>query len=162
MPLSQCGGRLGEPYRNRLYLPCGELPERIKRMKLKTIASIAVLASAFVCTAAEPRSAVSAPALVPMPREVKLTGGTISCSSAPKVELVAGLPKEGYELSVTSNGVMIRASDDAGEFYARQTLAHDTSAPAWRRFRLRGAGRCERRRREIRQRRRPASAPGNP
>ena len=123
MPLSQCGGRLGEPYRNRLYLPCGELPERIKRMKLKTIASIAVLASAFVCTAAEPRSAVSAPALVPMPREVKLTGGTISCSSAPKVERVAGLPKEGYELSVTSNGVMIRASDDAGEFYARQTLA---------------------------------------
>lgn len=61
-------------------------------------------------------------ALIPKPREMTLTGGTCSATVL-NVERVVGIPAEGYELSVTANGVTIRASDDAGEFYARQTLA---------------------------------------
>ena len=69
--------------------------------------------------AASPRCAV-----IPAPREMKFTGGTFSRSlkSMAKVERVAGIPAEGYELSVTPKGVTIRASDNAGKFYAFQTL----------------------------------------
>ena len=64
-----------------------------------------------------------APALVPMPREIAWAGGTCASAEEPKVKRVAGIPQEGYGLSVKPDGVTIRASDDAGEFYARQTLA---------------------------------------
>jgi hexosaminidase len=62
-------------------------------------------------------------ALVPMPREITLTKGSCPAAAKPKVEKVAGIAKEGYELSVTPKGVTIRASGDAGVFYAQQTLA---------------------------------------
>ena len=61
-------------------------------------------------------------ALIPMPREVKATGGECRKSDAPKAEVVATIPPEGYELSVTPDGVTIRHSDDAGLFYATMTL----------------------------------------
>ena len=56
--------------------------------------------------------------LIPMPCEVKVSGGECRKSDAPKVETVATIPPEGYELSVTPDGVTIRHSDDAGLFYA--------------------------------------------
>ena len=62
-------------------------------------------------------------ALIPKPREMTLTGGTCVSEENLKVVRVAGIPAEGYELSVTTNGVTILASDEAGEFYARQTLS---------------------------------------
>lgn len=62
-------------------------------------------------------------ALIPKPREMTLTGGTCASEENLKVVRVAGIPAEGYELSVTTNGVTIHASDEAGEFYARQTLS---------------------------------------
>lgn len=62
-------------------------------------------------------------ALIPKPREMTLTGGTCASEENLKVVRVAGIPAEGYELSVTTNGVTILASDEAGEFYARQTLS---------------------------------------
>ena len=68
-------------------------------------------------------SADAAPALIPAPREMALTKGTCARAAEPTVERVAGISAEGYELSVKPDGVTIRASDDAGEFYARQTLA---------------------------------------
>ena len=40
----------------------------------------------------------------------------------PAVENVASIPPEGYEISITKDGVKIRASGDAGVFYARMTL----------------------------------------
>ena len=63
-------------------------------------------------------------AVVPAPREMKFTEGTFLWRGLymPKNERAAGIPAEGYELSVTTNGVTIRSSDAAGEFYARQTL----------------------------------------
>ena len=70
-------------------------------------------------------SFASLPALIPIPRELKLTGGTVAfaATNSPKVEVVASIPPEGYELSITKDGVTIRHSDDAGLFYAKQTLA---------------------------------------
>ena len=64
------------------------------------------------------------PALIPIPREMKLTGGsvTFAATNSPKIEVVASIPPEGYELSITKDGVTIRHSDDAGLFYAKMTL----------------------------------------
>ena len=66
--------------------------------------------------------------LVPRPRSVVRTEGVY----APGVSSVDGLaverlsdpsiPPEGYRLSVTSNGVRVASSGEAGEFYARETL----------------------------------------
>ena len=66
----------------------------------------------------------AAPMLIPAPREMTMTGGEVlAASAAPKTEVVKSIPPEGYELSITTNGVTIRHSDDAGLFYAKMTLA---------------------------------------
>ena len=62
--------------------------------------------------------------LIPALREIRATGGEYLEKKPPKLERVAGLPPEGYELSITTNGIMIRHSDDAGAFYAKITLFH--------------------------------------
>ena len=63
------------------------------------------------------------PALIPAPQEVSWREGECRAKGEPKVERVASIPPEGYELSVTKDGVTIRSSDDAGAFYAKMTLA---------------------------------------
>lgn len=60
--------------------------------------------------------------LIPMPRDMKVSEGECRTSVAPKAEIVATIPPEGYELSITPDGVTIRHSDDAGLFYAQMTL----------------------------------------
>ena len=67
----------------------------------------------------------SVPALIPMPREMKLTGGSVALAvtNSSQVEVVASIQPEGYELSITKDGVTIRHSDDAGLFYAKVTFA---------------------------------------
>ncbi|MBR0067452.1 MAG: beta-N-acetylhexosaminidase [Kiritimatiellae bacterium] len=62
-------------------------------------------------------------AIIPAPQKMSVTGGECRLKGAPKVENVASIPPEGYELSITKGGVTIRCSDDAGAFYARMTLA---------------------------------------
>ena len=62
-------------------------------------------------------------AIIPVPQKMSVTGGECRLKGAPKVEKVASIPPEGYELSITKGGVTIRCSDDAGAFYARMTLA---------------------------------------
>ena len=62
-------------------------------------------------------------AIIPAPQKMSVTGGECRLKGAPKVEKVASIPPEGYELSITKGGVTIRCSDDAGAFYARMTLA---------------------------------------
>ena len=55
----------------------------------------------------------AAPMLIPAPREMTMTGGEVlAASAAPKTEVVKSIPPEGYELSITTNGVSIRHSDD--------------------------------------------------
>ena len=57
-----------------------------------------------------------------MPREIAFTQGECAVVD-PSVESVEGIASEGYELSVTPQGIVIRASGKAGVFYASQTLA---------------------------------------
>ena len=47
----------------------------------------------------------------------------------PKIERVPGIPPEGYELSIATNGITVRSSDDAGAFYANMTLKQLKDAP---------------------------------
>ena len=86
----------------------------MKTERLLSVSAAALLAIAPVFA--------NTPAVVPAPREMAVADGVCSADATPKVERVAGIPAEGYELSVRPDGVTIRASDDAGEFYARQTL----------------------------------------
>ena len=62
-------------------------------------------------------------AIIPAPQKMTVTGGECHPKAEPKVETVASIPPEGYELSITKDGVTIRSSDDAGTFYAKMTLA---------------------------------------
>ena len=62
-------------------------------------------------------------ALVPAPREQAWRDG--SCAFAGKeVRFVrdAALPPEGYRLDIAPDGVTVASVDEAGAFYARQTL----------------------------------------
>ncbi len=69
------------------------------------------------------------PALIPLPAKVEWRDEVLSGSVLVRVERVEGLPREGYELEVSAaTGALIRASSDAGEFYARQTLRQLWSA----------------------------------
>jgi len=71
---------------------------------------------------------VSAGPLLPRPRDMRLTGGVLVVP--PKTfdrswyvySVDPTLPQEGYALSISTNGVFVRSSDAAGEFYAVQTL----------------------------------------
>ena len=118
---------------------------------LAVVGSASAAASATVTSAAMAANA-SVPALIPMPREMKLTGGSVACVAAnsPKVEVIASIPPEGYELSITKDGVTIRHSDDAGLFYAKVTLGQlkDATKRDFAEFSVRAA---EHRRRLIRE-----------
>ena len=63
--------------------------------------------------------------LVPAPqRIVRKEGMFRSASANPPIaeSRDASLPPEGYRLSVTPDGIAVASADDAGAFYARQTL----------------------------------------
>ena len=65
--------------------------------------------------------------LIPMPREVApRTGAYSSAEGAETVDVKrladAVLPAEGYRMVVAKDGITVWSSDDAGAFYARQTL----------------------------------------
>ena len=79
-----------------------------------------VLLASCPAFAAMPRTAT----IIPAPREMSVTGGEYWVRTPPKMEQVASIPPEGYELSVTTNGMMIRYSDDAGAYYAKMTIFH--------------------------------------
>ena len=74
------------------------------------------------------------PVVVPAPREMKATGGSYSVkaekvgASLYSFKTDPALPAEGYRLSVTEKGISVVASDDAGRFYAEQTLRQLSSA----------------------------------
>ena len=60
--------------------------------------------------------------LLPVPREVDLGTQTVMARE-PRVTVGApGLPPDGYELTISTNGVVVDAADDAGASYARATL----------------------------------------
>ena len=73
-------------------------------------------------------AAVAKPVIVPAPQKMKVNDGSFSVKaktvshSLYSFEKDASLPKEGYRLSVTTKGIAVRSADDAGRFYAEQTL----------------------------------------
>ena len=67
--------------------------------------------------------------VIPVPSDVVMTEGTYSYEDEPKVSVTfvkKGVAPEGYELTVTPKGVKIKATTEAGAFYALQTLAQMT------------------------------------
>ena len=69
------------------------------------------------------------PALVPAPVKLTMRAGTYRMKTGAVTEAVfakrtvdASLPKEGYRLEIGESGVSVAAADDAGFFYALQTL----------------------------------------
>ena len=87
-------------------------------MKRRVACLFAVVAIAAM--AEVPKTAT----IIPAPREMRVTGGEYWATKPPKMEKVAGLPPEGYELSIRPDGMTIRYSDDAGAYYAKMTLFH--------------------------------------
>ena len=83
-----------------------------------------------ILTAALTAFAQSSDCVIPKPNDVTLTGGVYTFQDEPKVECrilgmrshLPAFPEGGYEMTITKRGVKILASDDAGFFYARQTL----------------------------------------
>ena len=73
-------------------------------------------------------AAVNSPAVVPAPQEMKVNEGSFSLKAKTlerkdyKYTLGKSLPKEGYRLSVTAGGIAVVSADEAGRFYAEQTL----------------------------------------
>ena len=103
-----------------------------------------------ICLAvASAAGCVSFAALVPAPREFAAGDGAFSVTSKVSYSCVdwydfdrvgqclaeaktqvsrdEALPPEGYRLAVAADGISISAADDAGEFYARQTLRQLTT-----------------------------------
>ena len=89
-----------------------------------------LLLIAAIAAATLTASAQSPDNVIPKPNDVTLTGGVYTFQDEPKVECkilgtrshLPAFPEGGYEMTITKRGVKILASDDAGFFYARQTL----------------------------------------
>ena len=64
------------------------------------------------------------PQLLPYPRKLRFINGASRLNQETPVTVQHNktLPPEGYSLALENNRVLITARDDAGEFYARQTL----------------------------------------
>ncbi|MBP2340486.1 hexosaminidase [Saccharothrix coeruleofusca] len=68
-----------------------------------------------------------------LPKPVRFTrgDGEVEFSGRVEVRAVDG-PAEGYRLSISDSGVVVEAADEAGEFYARQTLRQLSGPDAFR------------------------------
>lgn len=94
----------------------------------------------IVVTLAAPEKAAPRPALVPAPVKLTAKAGMCRVKAGEATEAVfakrtvdASLPKEGYRLEVGEAGVSVAAADEAGFFYALQTLKQ-LAYPSWGRL----------------------------
>lgn len=60
--------------------------------------------------------------LLPLPREITMGEGTCPADAKPVDRTDSALPAEGYVLEIAPDGIAIASRDEAGGFYARQTL----------------------------------------
>ena len=62
--------------------------------------------------------------VIPYPQSVEMTETVFDKSNIDKIKYrtVEGMPAEAYELQIKKNSIIIKSSDDAGRFYAQQTL----------------------------------------
>ena len=109
---------------------------KVERAKLTVCACVAL--AAFRMTLAAEGTCADC-ALIPMPREVApRTGAYLSAEGAETVGVKrladAAIPAEGYRMVVAEDGITVWSSDDAGAFYARQTLRQlaQKKAKEWR------------------------------
>ena len=84
------------------------------------LGSVVLVGVTLTVKAAMPPTAT----IIPAPREMSVTGGEYWARKPPTVVKVPAIPPEGYELSITTNGITIRHSDEAGAYYAKMTLFH--------------------------------------
>ena len=66
--------------------------------------------------------ALAAITLVPAPRKMSVTDGAFTTNLTVSYARDAKIPAEGYRLKVAADGVKVWSSDDAGRFYAGETL----------------------------------------
>lgn len=82
--------------------------------------------SLMIAAALAAASASAALQLVPAPRKAVEGEGIFECKgdvrAVVKYETDASVAKEGYRLSVAKDGIKVVSSDDAGRFYALETL----------------------------------------
>ncbi len=97
-----------------------------------------------------PKLVTKTAALIPWPRAIRWGNGTLKANAPIERVVDQSLGEEAYCLSVTAHGVTLRASTDAGFFYAERTLAQlrladgsiplceieDAPAYKWRGFQL--------------------------
>ena len=81
---------------------------------LKSMISTALAVSAS--------GAFAAIAIVPQPASIKETGGWCAASAPVAYKTDAALPPEGYRLSVKADAITVTSADEAGRFYAKETL----------------------------------------
>ena len=95
-------------------------------MKMKTTVMAVAFATVVVSFAArgDARPPIPYATIIPAPQEMRTTDGEYWVKEPPKIERVASIPPEGYELSITTNGITIRCSADAGAYYAKMPLFH--------------------------------------
>jgi hexosaminidase len=89
-------------------------------MRLKFISILATWLM-FALAGILPCSAVN---VIPYPQSVEMTDVVFNKKKIDKVKYVTDkeMPSEAYELCIKKSGVVIKASDDKGRFYALQTL----------------------------------------
>ncbi|WP_435839195.1 beta-N-acetylhexosaminidase [Streptodolium elevatio] len=73
------------------------------------------------------------PNLIPAPRRLELTGGSGPVDGVPACRVDPALGPEAYRLTVSADGVEIVGGDEAGVFWARQTLRQLGGADGFRR-----------------------------
>lgn len=79
--------------------------------------------AAFATYGATHLYASEPPVIIPAPRKMEMKGG-LCPKGRIRYERKASIPAEGYELSLTPSGIVVRHSDAAGAFYAHVSLHH--------------------------------------
>jgi len=90
---------------------------------------LALIFSLWSCTCLPAQVPVSVP-VIPAPQEVKWTSSSKNTNQQARFQEDRTLPAEGYALEIKKNRVDIRYADEAGRFYAEQTLTQLAQADA--------------------------------
>ena len=101
-------------------------PHKRKAMNIIQSSRLATVAMTTVVLSCASLAFADAPQLIPAPRKLAIGEGVFVCNgdaaAQAKFETDAAIPKEGYRLSVTKDGIKVASSDEAGRFYALETL----------------------------------------
>lgn len=94
---------------------------------MRTETLIAAVISVCICGIV---SAQSPDVIIPTPAEFRFTGGTCNFTGEPQVKILHNakdIRPEGYRMTISRKGVKVEAADEAGAFYAMQSLDQMTA-----------------------------------